>query len=131
MLGVITRAMKTGHLIFFLAVAILTAVVSVVPGGYTLGDRIDLTRAEFWRLGFGPVEMLLAILLAVASIAASRGSLLGFRFCCLWLLIISSTFSILTICHFTSGWSRSIIQCIFLSVLWFYMTRNWRIKHDT
>jgi hypothetical protein len=123
--------MKTSHLIFFLAVAILVAVVSVVPGVYILGDRIDLTRAEFWRLGFGPVAMLLAVWLAVASIAASRGSLLGFRFCCLWLLIISSTFSVLTICHFSGAWSRSIIQSIFVSALWFYMTRNWRIKHDT
>jgi len=123
--------MKTSHLLFFLTVAVLAVVVSVVPGGYILGDHIDLTRAEFWRLGFGPVAMLLAILLAVAAIAASRGSLLGFRFCCWWLLNISSTFSVLTICHFSSGWSRSVIEGFLFSWLWYYMTRSWRIKHDT
>ncbi|MEI2726966.1 MAG: hypothetical protein V9H26_26720 [Verrucomicrobiota bacterium] len=53
--------MKASHLIFFLAVAILVAVVSVVPGRYIIEDRIDLTRAEFWRLGFGPVAMLFAV----------------------------------------------------------------------
>jgi hypothetical protein len=123
--------MKASHLIFFLAVAILVAVVSVVPGRYIIEDRIDLTRAEFWRLGFGPVAMLFAVLLVAASIAASRGSLLGFQLCCWWLLIISSTFSVLTICHFSGGWSRSVIQSFLVSWVWYYMTRNWWIKRVT
>jgi hypothetical protein len=127
--------MKTKHVAFFLVVAALVATLSVAPVASTVGGNITLSRAEFWRLGFGPVNMLSALLLAVASIAASRGSLLGFRLCVAWMGIVSCAFGVLLVCHFASGWSRgmslTMIKFLLCAVVWCVVTCRWRIKNES
>jgi len=122
--------MKPGRLIFHLAVATIMMALSLVPRGDAVGGHILLSRSEFWHLGFGPIVVASAILLAVASLAAYRGSVWGARFCKLWLGLFGAAYTILLVSHFSQGWwSWSLGALIPASVAWYFTTPGRRTEN--
>jgi hypothetical protein len=120
--------MKTKHLAFHLVFATIITAASLAPWKFIVGDGIVLSRSEFWRMGFGPASVGSALLLAVASFAAYRGSQWGAQLCRLWLGLFGIAYTALLICHFSRGWSRSLVVLVFAAVLWYWMTPSRRTE---
>ncbi|HEU5125043.1 MAG TPA: hypothetical protein VFW05_13390 [Verrucomicrobiae bacterium] len=112
--------MKLRQLIFFLVVAAFVASAPLLPVVSTLGRGIQLSRAEFWRLGFGPTSLFCSVSLIIASLAAYQGSKLALHFCSAWLGCFSIAFLILRAWHFSLRWDWGTVAMLAASILWYW-----------
>ena len=120
--------MNIRNCLFLLATAGLFCAVAAAPVVFILGDHIALSRAEFWRLGFGPTVVAFGLLLAIASLMAYRRSEAAQLVCELWPGLFSIAFGILLVARFSGGYSETIVMSLAASTFWFAAMRRPHVK---
>lgn len=113
---------KNRDLVFLLFIATLIVALSFVPEMH-ITDDIVLSRNELWKLGFGPLFIILGLFLAVVTIQAKNGSNVGYYLCLWWAAIYTLLVGSLTVWHYPNIWQYIVIFGLIWSVAWYFSIR--------
>lgn len=119
--------MKKPQLIFLLVVALAIALGAFVVDGIELEDGMVLSRADVWRLGFGPACVVLSAILSVTALLAYRGSAAALRLCAAWAAIYSMVNGGLVVWHLSRLSEGAVLLIIAWSVAWYLSIRRWKV----
>ncbi len=121
--------MSSTHLAFLIFVAVVIVAGSLALDEYKLNEEMVLSRADAWRLGFGPVTVVLGVLLGIAAVFAYRGSVTALQLCASWAAIYSVTLGGLAVWHFPQALAEVVLVMLVWSTAWYLWIRRWRIDH--
>lgn len=117
--------MTKTRLAFLIFVAIVIVIGSLVPEEYKLNEGMVLSHADAWRVGFGPMTVVLGVLLGAAAVLAYRGSMIALQLCASWAAIYSVAVGGLAVWHFPQALAETVLVMLAWSTVWYLWIRRW------